>query len=290
MDAWYPYAVTALLLMGTQRFLYKVSAERKCNSAWTTFSFMGTVSVLSSLFFFFGGGPVSEVLFLVGIALLNSLSFLAATLTHMEALKHLPSSIAYPLIRLNGVVVVVFSFLFFRDRISLIQGIGILLAMAVIVILTGAFEEGEQAHGNRRRGLLLASISVLAGAVASISSKFAAMYTDKLAYIAVSYIAATLCSFAIRNRMQTGEANRNHRDALVIGGVMGVINFGGYFAFLKALSIGPLSLIVSITGMHFVIAVVLAMLIYRERLTPMRILGIVLTGVSLILMRGSSGS
>jgi hypothetical protein len=36
MDNWYTHAIIALILMGTQSFLYKVSAERNCNTALTT--------------------------------------------------------------------------------------------------------------------------------------------------------------------------------------------------------------------------------------------------------------
>jgi uncharacterized membrane protein len=66
---------------------------------------------------------------------------------------------------------------------------------------------------------------------------------------------------------------------------MGIINFAGFYSFLKALSLGPLSIIVSITGMHFVIAVILSALIYKERLTRLKLLGISLTIVSVIFLR-----
>jgi drug/metabolite transporter (DMT)-like permease len=49
------------------------------------------------------------------------------------------------------------------------------------------------------------------------------------------------------------------------------------------LSRGPLSLVTVITSMHFVVAVILSTLIYHERLTPMRLAGVVLTIASLVL-------
>ena len=72
---------------------------------------------------------------------------------------------------------------------------------------------------------------------------------------------------------------------LVIGIAMGVLNFVGYYAFLSALSIGPLSLVASITGMHFVVSVVLSILIYRERLTFIRVIGFLLTILSILFLR-----
>ncbi len=275
----------ALFLMGTQRFLYKVSAEKRCNTAWTTFSFMATVAILSSILFFVLEESVANLSFLFFIALLNSAAFLVATVTHIEALKHIPASIVYPIIRLSAVIVVIFSILFLKDRPSLYQLIGIFIAMLVIVVLTRELADEETSPGNRKTGYLCVSLSLLAGAVAIVSSKFAAVYTNRMAFIALSYIASTFFALGLRRKLQTEEANRNPKDALIIGFVMGLINFGGYYSYLKALSTGPLSIITSITGMHFFIAVILSALVYKERLTPSRILGISLTIVSIILLR-----
>ena len=51
MKNWHVLSIAMLVFMGVQRFLYKVSAERVCDTAWATFSFMATVTVLSILFF-----------------------------------------------------------------------------------------------------------------------------------------------------------------------------------------------------------------------------------------------
>jgi drug/metabolite transporter (DMT)-like permease len=121
MTSWYVLSIIALILMGTQRFLYKVSAERKCHTAWTTFSFMATVSLLSSGAFALSGEALANRRELVLIAAVNSTSFVLGTLTHIEALKHIPASVAYPIIRLNMAVVILFSIFYFRDQISLYQ-------------------------------------------------------------------------------------------------------------------------------------------------------------------------
>jgi drug/metabolite transporter (DMT)-like permease len=285
MAGWYTYAILALGFLGTQRFLYKVSAERNCNTAWTTFSFMATVALLSSTLFVVLKESITNIQFLLFIALLNSGAFLLATITHIEALKHIPAGVAYPVIRLNAVVVVIFSIVYFKDRLTFYQVMGIVLAMAVIFILTRHFDDQNISSRNIKRGFIFMFISLLGGSIASISSKFAAIYTNKMAFIAISYIVGTLFSFGLRKKLQTAEASRNHKDAIIIGLFMGLINFAGYYSFLKALSMGPLSIIVSITGMHFVIAIILTALIYKEKLTSLRILGISLSIFSIILLR-----
>lgn len=285
MLSWYAYAIMALLFMGGQRFLYKVSAERRCNTAWTTFAFMGTVALLSSLLFVVFGESVVNIRFLLLIALLNSSAFFIGTISHIEALKHMPAAVVYSIIRLNVVIVVVFSLFFFKDHLSFYQGTSVVLAIAVILILTRESEGENPSPTEFKRGLPYVLISLLSGAIAAISSKFAAIYSNELAFIAVSYFISTLFAFALRKKMQTQGTNTHHKDALRIGFVMGLLNFAGFYSFLKALSAGPLSIIVSIVGMHFGIAIILSVWLYKETLTPSRILGISLTILSVLLMR-----
>jgi uncharacterized membrane protein len=246
---------------------------------------MTTVTLLSAAFFFLRGEAISNTKMLWLTAALNSASFLVGTITHIEALKHIPASVVYPVIRLNMVIVVIFSLFYFHDRISLYQGVGIALAIAVILILTRDMDDNKTGYGNIRKGLALVSISVMAGSVASISSKLAALYANKLAFMALSYFMGACFSLGLTTRLKPGVAGKNRKDALIIGFLMGLINFIGFYAFLKALSVGPLSIIVSIVGMHFVIAVILSALIYKERMALPRVLGTLLTVVSIVLLR-----
>ena len=285
MVDWYTFATIALFFLGIQRFLYKVSAERRCNSAWTSFSFMGTVAFLSTLLFFALDEKVQGIGFLLFIALANSLTFFIATMSNMEALKRIPAAVAYPIIRLNAAIVVIFSVFYFGDDLSGCQWFGILLAMGAVVVLARDTGEKGEMGGNKRLGFLFMGISILAGALASISSKFAALYTNKMAFMAVSYTLATLFSLGFRNKAQSADANTRHKDALIIGFFMGLINLAGFYCYLKALSTGPLSIITSITAMHFVIAVILSTLIYKEKLNRWRILGIFLAMGSILLLR-----
>lgn len=285
MTNWYVLSIVVLVLMGIQRFLYKVSAERACPTAWTTFSFMATVTVLSAFFFLFQKESISDARMLILTAGINSASFVLGTVTHIEALKHVPSSVVYPIIRLNMVVVVLFSILFLDDHVSLYQVLGILLAVAVIVILTRDAEEVKGAFGSVRKGLVLVFVSMVSGSVASISSKFAAVYSNKLGFMALSYFLGSLFSAALIRKPGKEGTPGKLREALLIGLFMGLINFVGFYTFLTALSVGPLSIIVSITGMHFVIAVLLSVIMYHERLTRVRILGMALAAVSILFLR-----
>jgi drug/metabolite transporter (DMT)-like permease len=287
MDNWYTTAIIALILMGTQSFLYKVSAERNCNTALTTFSFMATVALLSSALFFIRSEPAPNMFYTLIMGILNSSAFLLATMMHIEALKRLPASIVYSIIRLNVVVVVLFSIIYFRDRPTVNQISGIVLAVIIILLLTRQAEPEKPSVKQMKRGLILVFVSLFCGAIASISSKFAAMHANPLSFMAISYLFSTLFAIGLRNKLfhhGVQASDRNDKEALVIGFSIGIVNFAGYYAFLKALSIGPLSIVISIIGLHFAIAILLSVLFYREKLTPSIMTGISLTILSVILL------
>ena len=103
--------------------------------------------------------------------------------------------------------------------------------------------------------------------------------------MALSYLFGTFFSLAIAKKWGKGKATGRGKDAITIGIVMGVLNFLGFYAFLTALASGPLSSIALITGMHFVIAIILSVLLYQERMSLRRSLGIGLTLLAVFFLK-----
>lgn len=282
----YGSALLSLALLGIQRFLYKVAAEFRCDTAQVTFAFMGTVTALAVLSFLIRGVPVENGVFLLIVGAVNGVAFFAATTTTMEALKHLPAAVVYPVARLNVLVVVVFSVVFFKDRFTLVQAAGILTAVGVITLLTRreASETGGESK-DRKKGFALLAVALLSGAAAAISSKFAAGDTDLFAFMTVSYGIGALLSLLQAGAFRRTGPPGTLRRSLILGFTMGIFNFAGFFSFLKALQGGPLSLVAPITGLHFVVAIVLSAALFRERLTSGRVAGVLLTVAAVFLLR-----
>jgi drug/metabolite transporter (DMT)-like permease len=285
MADWYLYSLVALLLLGTQRFLYKVAAERDCSSGLTTAVFMGTVTLLSGVVFLFTDSPLPNLSLLMLLALVNSISFAVATIAHIEALRHLPAGITFPLTRLNLGVVVVVSVSYFGEQLSPWQWLGVLVGFAVVAVLARDAGSEVRPAGSRRAGFCLVAICVVCGAIAAISSKVAAVSTSTSGFMAMSYLLGTGFALVIERHWGRGKKPGRRRAAIGIGAIMGILNFVGFYAFLLALQSGPLSAIALITGMHFVIASGLSVLLYQERLTMARTVGIGLTLLSVVLLR-----
>ena len=285
MTDWYTFALLAFFLLGTQRFFYKVSAEHGCDSTVTAFFFMATVAVLSTALCIIRRERIDHGAVLIILALINGIAFSVSAVSTMEALKRIPTGIAYPIIRLNTLVVVVFSLIYFGERPTVLQLAGMAMALfAIIYIARFTDADGPSVH-RRGSGLAFAFLSLLAGAAAAVSSKFAAMNTNILVFIAASYTVSTVFSLVLRHPFRKARHTASLSATIIIGLIMGFLNFAGFFAFMTALSTGPLSIIICITGVYFTVAIALSVLFYRERLTRTRLAGIVLAALSVIFMR-----
>ena len=285
MEQWFLFSLIAFFFIGVQRFLYKTVAIKGIDPDVATFYFMLGVGVMSSVWFLVEFKPIDDVFLLFLLALGNSLSFMIATISHIRALKYIKASIAYPLIRLNIVLVVLFSVFVLGERIQQVQYFGIALALVCMLLLTA--EQGKERTGskikNPFKGLVFIFVAMLCGATSSITSKLAAVKVPLIPFIVCSYIIATISLFLTNHK----KIKRNTtKEVLGVSFLMSVLNFAGFYFYLKSLNIGPLAVISSINGLHFVVAVVLAVVIYKERTSKTNILSIILAIFSILLLKG----
>lgn len=285
MISWYGYSLAALLLLGAQRFLYKVAAHHGFASGRVTTVFMATVTLLSCGLYLFQPHAQPSLYPLVMLSLANSLSFTVSTRANIEALRHLSAGIIFPLTRLSLACVVVVSLIWFDETLTIGQWLGMILAFSVIYLLSQEARFDAASPQALRRGLSLVLVCILCGTVASVSSKLAAVSTDKAAFMALSYLVGTLFSGLTSRVKKDTPLRQSWWPTVALGGAMGVLNFLGFYAFLNALESGPLSAIILITGMHFIIAMVLSVLIYREAVTWRRVAAMVLTVGTVVLLK-----
>lgn len=285
MNTWYCYSILALILLGSQRFLYKVTAERGYSTGLTTAVFMATVCVLSTIVYVATDGKIVNYHVLITLALANSCAFAITTVSNIEALRHLPASITFPLTRLSLVMVILVSVFYFGEQLTSLQWLGIILGFSVVILMAKEVKQDTTTHGNSRYGLFFIGVCILCGAVASISSKLAAVSTNTAGFMALTYLFATFFSLLINKKWPTKNSASKNKELILIGILMGILNFFGFYAFLKALSTGPLASIALITSMHFVIAIILSVLIYHEKITCRRSTALALTLLAIIFLK-----
>lgn len=284
MISWYFLAVTSLLCFGIQSFGYKVIAERDYSTFWATFTFMSSVAVISTIMFFLKNQALINWRFLILIAVINGFSYFLSTVTNIEALKKIPANVFYPVFRLNIAITVLFSIFYFNESLTTSNILGIVISIMVAVLI-GRTRENEENEKILHIGLLLTLIAAIASSLASISSKFAANNVNQFSFIAVSYTVNALLSLGAKSKFKT--QNRSKLlPALILGIIIGILNFMGFYAYIQALKTGPLSIVATIMSLNFIIVIILSILVYKEKLTLKRVLGIVLTIVAMLLLRG----
>jgi drug/metabolite transporter (DMT)-like permease len=268
--------------------MYKLSAFRKCNSALTTLSFMITVAILSVVAFFITHGKIENAWLILLFGILNSIFFLITTITRMEALKHIPTSVSYPIIRMGTIIVVIFSLIYFKDSLSYYQILGIILALVVIFILSK--NEEKEKTKNFKLGIWLTIAALITSALTGITQKFASLHVDKLPYIAISYVINIFLSWALltklggKTKITKKQKQQRTRDAWIIGFFAGLFNFFAFYSILTAYSMGPLAIAAPLHDMNFVIAIVLSAIFLKEKITTRRVIGVILSIVAAILL------
>ncbi|KUJ95632.1 MAG: Prediced transporter protein [Desulfonauticus sp. 38_4375] len=276
MPAWFIYALVSLFFTGSQRFIYKVIAHKGLSSSKATFFFMATVTSLS-FFYFLWQGTLLNLPWIILFSLFNSATFVTATIAHIKALKYYSANFTYPLIRLNILLVVLFSVIFLQESLTPFQTGGIILAILAFFTLTFSRDNKNLSH------FYLILIALICGALSSISCKLAAQKVNIPAFMFFSYTLSTLSSYLFSQKKS--ETSKNLKQEFFWGVVMGLINFVSFNLYLLALKKGPLSIVATLNGLHFVVPIFLSILFFKEQLTKRKIWGIGLTIISIILLR-----
>lgn len=284
MTNWYILSLIILVFQGIIGFLSKVSAEKKCNTIIVNFFWATTVVFWSAIFLFFKGFHVPDYKYLLTFCFLGGVSYSTATILKVESLKHMDASVAFPLFRFSGVLVVLFSFIYFKDALSLKQLAGMFVALAVVFLISQDSKAKNRVDHNFKLGFILIFSSIIFAAVASIIPKFAAVQFDSLAFIFFTYIFNALFSLFLSKRMKSVK-KREYKEEFKIGFLIGSLNFVGFYLLLQALAIGPLSIIYIIQSLSFLLTIILAVIFYKERITLKRFVGIVLAIASVVLMQ-----
>jgi drug/metabolite transporter (DMT)-like permease len=220
-------------------------------------------------------------------ALLNGTFFGLGSLAKYAALKRVPTAVVFPLNRLNAVLVMLVGVVVFHERPRPLQYVGIVAGLGVLVLIA---LERRPRHQRRlySAGILLALLSAIFTTVSmTVGKLLAETGQDRLAYICVSYALVFGWTLGISHmdRHTRGIFTRRPSSQEWLFGIgIGILNLAGYFMVLQAFGSGPISLSQAIFSSSIIIPILLAALIYRERLTPLRIAAVALAMLAVILI------
>lgn len=234
------------------------------------------------------GTGIPEVLPALPYALANGTLFAFGAFSKFKALKLAPASVVFPVNKSNVLFVILIGIIFFNESPTLFQWLGILSSILVLIIISS---EQLKLSGNiTMKGIYYAFAAALCTSFSMTAGKLASTRVDRTTYILLSYsIVACISLIIYWNKTTSADRTQTFKrpGIYLVACTIGILNYFGYRLVLGAFAAGSMSLVQPILALSILIPIFLSALLYKEKLTLLRIISIGLTLISILLIKGS---
>lgn len=288
---WFYLSLLVLLFYGIKDFLLKVGVQGKCSESIIMLSFCMSVCVIATTVFIGEGGEMSLTPEVFLLAFGNGILSLCVNVFRYTSLKYIPATVAYPLFDMSVVVIVFSSLLFLHENLNVYQYIGMILIILSTQLISRRLPSEKKKYRNYALGMFFIICSLICASITPFLIKRAVSLDVNIAFfIALCYFfssSSIALLFLTRRRFSTGKHihKQHHAHSLLYGIMIGIFNFLGFYAYMHALRLGTVALVSVISSLSVVILVLLSGLLYKDRLTNQRSIGIIIGLISLILLK-----
>ncbi|NPA44592.1 MAG: EamA family transporter, partial [Chlorobi bacterium] len=122
---WFTYTIIFTILYGAINFMYKLAAHYNLSSHKIVKVSAITVAIISLSVVLLTKSPFTNFKMILFFAFINSAFFGLGSIVKIQALKYIPSSFAFPITKLNSVLLIIYAIFLFNDRPTMLQWIGI---------------------------------------------------------------------------------------------------------------------------------------------------------------------
>lgn len=276
--------------------MYKVAAMHNCQAHQIINKSAATISILSFGIILITGSEFVDIKSLLFFAAINSAFFALGSIVKIKALERIPSSIVFPVSKLNSVFLIVYALVLFNDKPTLSQWIGILISLSMLVYISFNINDKsnkvrvEHVNSNIQIiGLIFAVLAAFSTSISMLTGKFASTEVSKLNYIFISYTFVMLYTFIFNHTIFSKKLSfidiATKRKTLVFGIIIGILNFVGYFLVLNAFETGPLSLVQGISSNSFIIPIILSVIFFKENFDYKKMIVVGMAIISIILIK-----
>ena len=288
---WFVFAISAALIYGLINFMYKVAAVHELPSPKIVNRSATTVSILSLIIIIITQSKFLNFEQILFFALINSTFFGLGSIMKISSLKKIPSSMAFPITKMNSAFLIIYALILFSEKPTVNQWIGIGVSFLILAYISFDIQKTKSIEIDKRKqiiGLLLALAAAFSTSISMLTGKFASTEVPKINYIFVSYTLVMIFTFVINKtfyRSKKKITKIDKRKVLKFGIFIGVLNLIGYFCVLQAFATGPLALIQGISSNSFIIPVILSVIIFKEKFTYKNAIVIALAIISILLIK-----
>ena len=146
-----PLAITAMLCLGIHYFLVKLLSKHVSGVVLALLSSLVIIPVLSAYIYFTGTPVIPEQKIYLLYALLISIPLAIAVLTLYMAIDKGPLSVVMPIYGLNTMLTAILGISILHESVTLERGIGLVLAMTAVVLLSRNKNHNKQRSWQEHR-------------------------------------------------------------------------------------------------------------------------------------------
>ncbi|HAE36851.1 MAG: hypothetical protein UR85_C0003G0024 [Candidatus Nomurabacteria bacterium GW2011_GWF2_35_66] len=281
--SWFPFSIIAVICFGFSMAFYKFPAAKNQSrysvSFWQLF-----ISFLLSLVVFYKYIPATNLTTII-YGSLWGFSFLCLSVLQMKALKEIDTNMLYPVTTsLSLVISVMFGVLFFRDAISWLQIIGIILVIMVVYLFSYKGKSLQYSNKILIIGLGVISLSTFGKIIQKFATGVSSVNINTLQVY--QYLSAAIFSLLLYLYINRNKANKKpHIGSIISGAMIAIPSFLGGFMWLIALKRGPFSLVSSVHSLYILVVAVIAYFMFKEKLTFKKIILILIAILAMILIK-----
>lgn len=279
--SWFPYSIISVIFFGVSMVLYKLPSAKNQSKTATTFWMLSFAFLFSTISFYPYINLIDGRVVLFGFLWGGSFALLA--ISQMYALSHIDTSVLLPTTSIMSLIIAVTAgFFFFSETISIIQLIGVLLA--VFAVYKFIYKKGKLEYSWLLINIGLAIIFM--SAFNKIIQKFAADAVDIHALQITQYFFGALLALGIfLYQKYKNTSSHSILPAIKLGLYISIPSFLGGYALLTALTKGPFTLITPIHSTYIFITALLGYFFFKEDLTIRKMILLTLAVLAIILIR-----
>lgn len=280
MTSWMFYAVFGMLQSGLLMALFKVPAAKQINKySLSSWAYLFAVIIAGFVLQGFIVFDIQAILY----SFIWGTSFAILSVTQMHVLHKHDTSGVFPFTSLaSNILVVIGGVLFLNNSISLLQWVAILLSFFLFVV----------AHLGSKKSFVIEILpSFTFIALLSTFNKFVqntgANHVEVNNFIFWQLVFTFTASLAMLLFVKKQISFNDLFNKNIIGWslLIGVLQFGTTYAIVKALSLGPISLVFIVLGLYTFFTTVFASILFKERITTKKIIFIILSFLIVLLIK-----
>lgn len=282
MELWFIYAILSAVFAGLYHFSVKSAAEFNHDSSQSTYYSMISAALISLILFILNP-RVENLVFVVSFGILNSFFYFLSTAARIDSLKYVQATFYYPFYKIvNSILVFLAGAFLFNDILDLRQLIGIFIGVATLMLL--AQKKETKIQKNIKKGLVYLAISVVGGVLSAIVGKYISISSSNVyAFIFIS------CTFMVAHGVNRYKKTRHKTHSIKyvkrISFLGGIASFLSYLFFLSSMKGSPFIIAYTINSFSIIIVTLLSVIVYKDHLDKRKGLALILTFISLILLR-----